>query len=80
MYYLKKINFTTALGDEVSFDENGEALTIFDVINWVWLPDGSTQIRIVGQFKKSASIGEEFILDEDRIFWNFESTKVTLTS
>ena len=79
MYYLERINFTTSFGDDVSFDENGDALPIYDVVNWAWLPDGSINIQNVGVFKKSASAGEQLILDEDRIFWSRESTKVTFT-
>uniref|UniRef100_A0A667X6B6 G-protein coupled receptors family 3 profile domain-containing protein n=1 Tax=Myripristis murdjan TaxID=586833 RepID=A0A667X6B6_9TELE len=75
LYYLERINFTTAFGDQVSFDENGDALPIYDVMNWHWLPDGSTTVQTVGVVKKSASMGEELTLDEDRIFWNFESKK-----
>ncbi|XP_071779921.2 extracellular calcium-sensing receptor-like [Centroberyx gerrardi] len=75
VYYLEKVNFTTAFGDQVSFDENGDALPIYDVMNWLWLPDGSTKVQSVGVVKKLASTGEELMLDEDRIFWNFESKK-----
>ncbi|XP_071396835.1 extracellular calcium-sensing receptor-like [Centroberyx affinis] len=75
VHYLEKVNFTTAFGDQVSFDENGDALPIYDVMNWLWLPDGSTKVQSVGVVKKSASTGEELTLDEDRIFWNFESKK-----
>ncbi|XP_078140172.1 extracellular calcium-sensing receptor-like [Centroberyx gerrardi] len=75
VYYLEKVNFTTAFGDQVSFDENGDALPIYDVMNWLWLPDGSTKVQSVGVVKKLASTGEKLILDEDRIFWNFESKK-----
>ena len=76
MHYLEKINFSTPFGDHVSFDENGDALPIYDVMNWVWLPDGSAKVHNVGVYKKSASGDEELILDEDRISWNFESAKV----
>ena len=80
MYYLEKVNFTTSFGDHVSFDENGDPLPIFDVLNWVWLQDGSTTFQHVGVVKKSASGDEELILDEDRIFWNFGSKKVISAS
>ncbi|KAM4627571.1 extracellular calcium-sensing receptor-like [Polymixia lowei] len=75
VYYLERVNFTTAFGDQVSFDKNGDALPIYDVMNWLWLPDGSTKVHNVGVVKKLASTGEELTLDEDRIFWNFESKK-----
>ncbi|XP_076002395.1 uncharacterized protein LOC142995286 [Genypterus blacodes] len=72
LYYLGKINFTTSFGDQVSFDENGDALPIYDVMNWLWLPDGGTKVQAVGEVKESAS-GEELTLIEDNIFWNFEN-------
>uniref|UniRef100_A0A4W6FC48 G-protein coupled receptors family 3 profile domain-containing protein n=1 Tax=Lates calcarifer TaxID=8187 RepID=A0A4W6FC48_LATCA len=75
VYYLEKVKFTTSFGDQVSFDENGDVLPIYDIMNWQWLPDGRTKVRTVGEVKKSAFKGEELTLDEDKIFWNFESKK-----
>ncbi|KAL3991757.1 A-kinase anchor protein 28 [Sarotherodon galilaeus] len=75
IYYLERMNFTTPFGDQVSFDDNGDALPIYDVMNWLWLPDGSSKVQNVGEVKKSAFKGEELILDEDKIFWNFKSKK-----
>uniref|UniRef100_A0A4W6FEC5 G-protein coupled receptors family 3 profile domain-containing protein n=1 Tax=Lates calcarifer TaxID=8187 RepID=A0A4W6FEC5_LATCA len=73
VYYLEKVNFTTSFGDQVLFDENGDVLPIYDILNWQWLPDGRTKVQTVGDVKKSAFKGEELTLDEDKIFWNFES-------
>uniref|UniRef100_A0A4W6FDG9 G-protein coupled receptors family 3 profile domain-containing protein n=1 Tax=Lates calcarifer TaxID=8187 RepID=A0A4W6FDG9_LATCA len=73
VYYLDKVNFTTSFGDQVSFDENGDVLPIYDILNWQWLPDGRTKLQTVGEVKKSAFKGEELTLDEDKIFWNFKS-------
>ncbi|XP_070761763.1 extracellular calcium-sensing receptor-like [Enoplosus armatus] len=73
IHYLEKVNFTTPFGDQVSFDENGDALPIYDIMNWLWLPEGGTKVQNVGVVKKSASKGEELTLDEDKIFWNFDS-------
>ncbi|XP_045929930.1 extracellular calcium-sensing receptor-like isoform X2 [Micropterus dolomieu] len=75
VYYLEKVNFTTPFGDQVSFDENGDALPIYDIMNWLWLPDGRTKLQKVGEVKRSAFKGEELTIDEDKIFWNFESKK-----
>jgi len=71
------VNFTTHFGDQVSFDENGDALPIYDVMNWMWLPDGSTEVQNVGEIKELPSKVDDFILDEDKIFWSFESKKVS---
>ncbi|XP_076591317.1 extracellular calcium-sensing receptor-like [Chaetodon auriga] len=73
VHYLEKVNFTTPFGDHVSFDENGDALPIYDIMNWLWLPDGTTKVQNVGEVKRSAIKGEELTIDEDKIFWNFES-------
>ncbi|XP_018555898.1 LOW QUALITY PROTEIN: extracellular calcium-sensing receptor-like [Lates calcarifer] len=70
--YLEKVNFTTSFGDQVSFDENGDVLPIYDIMNWQWLPDGRTKLQTVGEVKKSAFKGEELTLDEDKISWNFK--------
>ncbi|XP_073342636.1 extracellular calcium-sensing receptor-like [Pagrus major] len=75
VYYLEKINFTTPFGDQVSFDENGDALPIYDVMNWLWLPDGRSEVQNVGEVKRSAFKGEELTINQDKIFWNFESKK-----
>ncbi|XP_074496909.1 extracellular calcium-sensing receptor-like [Sebastes fasciatus] len=72
VYYLEKVNFTTPFGDQVSFDENGDALPIYDIMNWLWLPDGGTKVENVGEVKESAK-GEKLTLDENKIFWNFDS-------
>lgn len=76
LHYLQKVNFTTPFGDQVSFDENGDALPMYDVMNWVWLPDGGTKIQNVGEVKKSAFGRGELVLNENLIFWNFESKQV----
>ena len=73
---MDRINFTTPFGDQVSFDENGDTLPIYDVMNWLWLPDGSTVIQNVGVVKETAAKGEETTLKEDIIFWNFVPKKV----
>ncbi|CAI5693445.1 unnamed protein product [Oreochromis niloticus] len=75
MYYLEKVNFTTPFGDQVFFDENGDALPIYDIMNWLWLPDGSTKVQNVGEVKRSVFKGEELTLDENKIFWNFKSNE-----
>lgn len=76
VYYLEKVNFTTPFGDQVSFDQNGDALPIYDIMNWLWLPDGRMKVQNVGEVKRSLLRGEEVTIQENKIFWNFESKKV----
>nr|XP_023648436.1 extracellular calcium-sensing receptor-like [Paramormyrops kingsleyae] len=71
-YYLERVNFTTRFGDRVSFDENGDALAIYDVMNWQKGPDGAIKLVTVGVFDESSPEGQTLRLAEDKIFWNFE--------
>ena len=73
---MDRINFTTPIGDQVSFDENGDPIPIYDVMNWLWLPDGSTFVQNVGVVKETATKVGETTLKEDIIFWNFVAKKV----
>ncbi|XP_034024143.1 extracellular calcium-sensing receptor-like [Thalassophryne amazonica] len=71
-HYLQNVNFTTSSGDQVQFDENGDSLPIYDIVNWQWLPDGTIKIENVGVIQKSAWKGEELMLEEHRIYWNLQ--------
>ena len=79
LHYLQKVNFITSFGDQMSFDENGDALPIYDIMNWLQLPDGTIKLQNVGEVKRSAFKGEELIVDEDKIFWNLKSQKVAFS-
>ncbi|XP_012679494.2 extracellular calcium-sensing receptor-like [Clupea harengus] len=75
LHYLQSVNFTTGFGDQVSFDKNGDALAIYDILNWHGMPDGTMKARTVGVVDESQPTGKVLSLDEDKIFWNFESKK-----
>ncbi|KAL4597556.1 hypothetical protein GN956_G25925, partial [Arapaima gigas] len=69
----QRVNFTTHYGDRVSFDENGDALAIYDVMNWQAAPDGTIQAVTVGTYDEAIPGTDKLTLDSDRIFWNFKS-------
>ncbi|XP_058607526.1 extracellular calcium-sensing receptor-like [Onychostoma macrolepis] len=75
VHYLQKVNFTTGFGDHVSFDKNGDALAIYDVLNWQPSADGSIKLHNVGVVNEGAATGMVLTLDEDAFYWNFETTK-----
>uniref|UniRef100_A0A8C4X9Y7 Extracellular calcium-sensing receptor-like n=1 Tax=Erpetoichthys calabaricus TaxID=27687 RepID=A0A8C4X9Y7_ERPCA len=80
MHYLKSINFTTHLGERVVFDENGDALAIYDIVNWQQGSGGRAEIKSVGVYDKAAITGKELLLNEGAIFWNFPSESVCSNS
>ncbi|XP_039504159.1 extracellular calcium-sensing receptor-like [Pimephales promelas] len=79
VHYIQKVNFTTGFGDQVSFDKNGDALAIYDVLNWQPTSDGSIGIYTVGVVNEGAATGMVFTLDEKAIYWNFETKKPPLS-
>ncbi|XP_077050150.1 extracellular calcium-sensing receptor-like [Siphateles boraxobius] len=75
VHYLQKVKFTTGFGDHVSFDKNGDALAIYDVLNWHPSSDGSITIHKIGVVNEEAATGMVLTLDEEAIYWNFETKK-----
>uniref|UniRef100_A0A8C4SG96 Extracellular calcium-sensing receptor-like n=1 Tax=Erpetoichthys calabaricus TaxID=27687 RepID=A0A8C4SG96_ERPCA len=76
MHYIRKVNFTNRFGERVAFDENGDALAIYDIVNWQKAGDGSVTIKTIGVYDKAASGGQELFLNEKDIFWNFASGQI----
>ncbi|XP_056622265.1 extracellular calcium-sensing receptor-like [Triplophysa dalaica] len=75
VHYLQKVNFTTGFGDRVSFDENGDALAIYDVMNWQPSSDGSIKVYTVGVVDEGAATGKVLTLYEDELYWNSDTRK-----
>ncbi|XP_056334572.1 extracellular calcium-sensing receptor-like [Danio aesculapii] len=75
VHYLQGVKFTTGFGDHVSFDKNGDALAIYDVLNWQPSSEESVTIRRIGVVDEGVTTGKVFTLDENAIYWNFETNK-----
>ncbi|MCJ8733078.1 hypothetical protein PDJAM_G00218870 [Pangasius djambal] len=75
VHYLRSVNFTTGFGDHVSFDKNGDPLAIYDVMNWQPNLDGSIRVHTVGVVDEAAQTDHVLTLNEDALFWNFDTKK-----
>uniref|UniRef100_A0ABM5GQ17 Vomeronasal type-2 receptor 26-like n=1 Tax=Pogona vitticeps TaxID=103695 RepID=A0ABM5GQ17_9SAUR len=64
--FLKSISFNNSAGELVSFDENGELVAGFDIINWITFPNQSIVKVKVGSILPS----QEFTLNKDAISWH----------
>ncbi|KAF7236825.1 hypothetical protein EYD10_16459 [Varanus komodoensis] len=69
-HLLKVILFNNSAGDTVSFNQHGEILTGFDVINWIVSSNQSFQRVKVGRMDVHAASGQAFIIILDAITWN----------
>ncbi|XP_072427915.1 vomeronasal type-2 receptor 1-like [Chiloscyllium punctatum] len=70
LHYLKEVNFTTTLGDEVRFNANGDPLAAYDLLNWQVDSNGNIKYVKVGQYIASAETENQLVIQEDAIIWN----------
>ncbi|XP_053216022.1 vomeronasal type-2 receptor 26-like [Podarcis raffonei] len=69
-HILRRIAFNNSEGDTVSFDENGELVTSFDITNWLMFPNGSVVRVKVGRLEPQAPQGKQLAINDDQIVWH----------
>ncbi|CAL8362693.1 unnamed protein product [Merluccius merluccius] len=67
--YIGRVNFTTLLGEQLYFDENGDPPASYDIINWHVTPQGKVEFVNVGHFVSSQGSGGQFHIDMNRVLW-----------
>ncbi|KAF7234560.1 Vomeronasal type-2 receptor 26, partial [Varanus komodoensis] len=67
---LRQLMFNNSAGDRVSFGENGELVTGFEVTNLVTFPNNSFARGKVGRLELQAPPGKELTLEDDLILWH----------
>ncbi|XP_063158487.1 vomeronasal type-2 receptor 26-like [Candoia aspera] len=68
-FFLKRLSFNNNVGDEISFDQNGELVTGLDIENWVTFPNQSFHRLIVGKLDPWAAEDKLFTIHEEAINW-----------
>ncbi|XP_015679668.1 vomeronasal type-2 receptor 26-like [Protobothrops mucrosquamatus] len=74
--FLKKVTFNNSAGDQVSFDQNGELITGFDIVNWITFPNQSIHHIKVGKLEPWASSSKVFTIHEDALTWHSSFNQV----
>ncbi|XP_060110948.1 vomeronasal type-2 receptor 116-like [Heteronotia binoei] len=69
-HFLKGVSFNNSVGDKVSFNENGELVAEFDVINCVTFPNKSVIQTKVGRVDPQAPLDQGVIMNKDAIVWH----------
>ncbi|XP_066565572.1 extracellular calcium-sensing receptor-like [Amia ocellicauda] len=67
--YLKTVNFTTNTGEMVSFDQNGDPVARYELVNWQPVNESSIQFTIVGYYDASLPAGHQFVMNHINIVW-----------
>ncbi|CAJ1065296.1 extracellular calcium-sensing receptor-like [Xyrichtys novacula] len=68
IHYMKRANFS-ALGEQINFDENGDPIAYYDLINWQKNPDGSLHLVKVGFYDASSPAGRSLVINDSVIQW-----------
>nr|XP_015216157.1 PREDICTED: extracellular calcium-sensing receptor-like [Lepisosteus oculatus] len=76
LHYMRSVNFTTRSGEKVYFDENGDPVARYAVVNWHLNKEGITTIEIIGQYDASLPEGHQIIINNASIVWAGNHSKV----
>ncbi|XP_061447744.1 vomeronasal type-2 receptor 26-like [Rhineura floridana] len=68
--FLENVSFNNSAGDEVSFDQNGDSVAGFDVINWVFFLNQSFQKIKVGRTDPLLPPEQALTIQEEAITWH----------
>ncbi|XP_070592794.1 vomeronasal type-2 receptor 26-like [Erythrolamprus reginae] len=75
--FLKTVRFNTTIGEEVFFDEDGELVANYDIVNLVVFPNKSAVRKTVGKLEIQVSTGLVMSIWEETIVWpiSFNQTR-----
>ncbi|XP_051873624.1 extracellular calcium-sensing receptor-like [Pristis pectinata] len=76
LHYLHAVNFTTKTGEMVYFDEKGDPVPKYDLVNLKTNLKGATDIVSIGYYDGSAPFGRELVLNIGDIEWNRIGNKI----
>nr|XP_056720627.1 vomeronasal type-2 receptor 26-like [Euleptes europaea] len=67
--FLRAVSFNNSVEEQVCFDQNGELIGGFDVLNWVTFPNQSFFRSKVGRIDPKIHSEKLFTIHEDAIVW-----------
>nr|XP_056719967.1 vomeronasal type-2 receptor 26-like [Euleptes europaea] len=68
-HFLRSVSFNNSAGESISFDQNGEIVTEFDIVNWVTFPNQSFLRIKVGKTDSKVPPDKMIIIHDNTIVW-----------
>nr|XP_046171426.1 extracellular calcium-sensing receptor-like [Oncorhynchus gorbuscha] len=68
-HYLRRVNFSTPVGDLIHFDMNGNPPASYDIINWHVTHEGTAEFVQVGHFLSSVGVDDQFHINMEKVVW-----------
>ncbi|XP_054850232.1 vomeronasal type-2 receptor 26-like [Eublepharis macularius] len=67
--FLRSVSFNNSAGETISFNQNGELVTEFDIVNWVTFPNQSFLRVKIGKTDSTAPPDKRLIVHDNSIAW-----------
>ncbi|XP_041127158.1 extracellular calcium-sensing receptor-like [Polyodon spathula] len=74
-HYIQEVSFTM-FGEEINFDNKGDPIASYDLINWQRNTDGTIRFVTVGLYDISKGVGKELVINEKILNFSGDQTKV----
>ncbi|XP_054850308.1 vomeronasal type-2 receptor 26-like [Eublepharis macularius] len=74
--FLRTLSFNDSAGEKVAFDENGELVGGFDIVNWVTFPNRSFLRVKIGRMDPQAPADRQFSMNDATITWHSRFNQV----
>ncbi|KAF7235164.1 Vomeronasal type-2 receptor 26 [Varanus komodoensis] len=78
--FLRNIYFNNTVNEEIFFNNNGDLVEGYDLINLVTFPNETLQNVRVGRVDPHAPTGKQFIINGNDITWNQKYTQVGMAT
>ncbi|XP_043938015.1 vomeronasal type-2 receptor 26-like [Protopterus annectens] len=69
LLYMKKVQFKNKMGDDIFFDENGDAPGIYDILYWHANPSGKSTYFKIGRYDSSIQRGRQLLINDSLVHW-----------
>ncbi|XP_016104780.1 extracellular calcium-sensing receptor-like [Sinocyclocheilus grahami] len=76
--YMRDVRFTVKTGEEIFFDESGDPVARYDLVNWQPAEDGSLQFEHVGLYDSSLP-SEHLQVNQEHILWAEKSGQLPVS-